>query len=100
MHPPPKRAASPKDPPLETSERSHEPVTSAPRVPITVPPDGVDQARVRAAVRELLLAIGENPDRDGLRDTPARVGRLFAEVFAGLLSEPRLLLRKTFEVDH
>jgi len=55
---------------------------------------------VRAAVRELLLAIGENPDRDGLRDTPARVGRLFAEVFSGLHVDPRVLLRKTFEVDH
>src|SRR5262245_11464608 len=100
MHPPTKRAMSLKDPPLDTSERSHEPGTASPRLPITVPPDGVDQARVRAAVRELLLAIGENPDRDGLRDTPARVGRLFAEVFAGLHSEPQLLLRRTFEVDH
>jgi len=48
----------------------------------------------------MLLAIGENPDRDGLRDTPARVGRLFAEVFSGLHVDPRALLRKTFEVDH
>ena len=48
----------------------------------------------------MLLAIGEDPDRDGLRDTPGRVGRLFAEVFSGLHTDPRLLLRKTFEVDH
>ena len=62
--------------------------------------EGIDQARVRAAVRELLLAIGEDPERDGLRDTPARVGRLYAEVFSGLHADPRLLLQKTFEVDH
>jgi GTP cyclohydrolase I len=60
----------------------------------------VDQVRIRAAVRELLLAIGEDPDREGLRDTPGRVGRLFAEVFGGLHADPRVLLRKTFEVDH
>jgi GTP cyclohydrolase I len=60
----------------------------------------VDQARVRAAVRELLLALGEDPDREGLRETPARVGRLYAEVFGGLHVDPRTLLRKTFAVDH
>jgi len=60
----------------------------------------VDQARVRAAVRELLLALGEDPDREGLRETPARVGRLYAEVFSGLHVDPRTLLRKTFAVDH
>ena len=64
------------------------------------PPQGIDQLRVRAAVRELLLAIGEDPDRDGLLETPARVGRLFAEAFAGLHQDPRQLLSKTFEVDH
>jgi GTP cyclohydrolase IA len=84
---------------LETTERTHESGTGPVRVAGTTHP-AVDQARVRAAVRELLLAIGENPDRDGLRETPARVGRLFAEVFAGLHVDPRVLLRKTFEVDH
>src|SRR6476659_200882 len=73
------------------------PARVAPPVP---PVAGVDQARVRAAVRELLLAIGDEPDREGLSETPARVGRLFAEVFAGLHADARLLLRKTFEVDH
>lgn len=82
---------------MDTSERIHDPVTPT-RLPTA--PTGIDQARVRAAVRELLLAIGEDPDRDGLRDTPGRVGRLYAEVFAGLHADPRLLLRKTFEVDH
>jgi len=83
---------------LDTSERTHDPVSTAPRP--TAGPAAIDQSRVRAAVRELLLAVGEDPDRDGLRDTPARVGRLYAEVFAGLHADPRLLLRKTFEVDH
>jgi len=78
---------------LDTTERTHEPV--APRLP-----PGIDQPRIRAAVRELLLAIGEDPERDGLKDTPARFARLYAEVFAGLHADPRLLLRKTFEVDH
>jgi GTP cyclohydrolase I len=85
---------------LDTSERIHEPISSSTRPVLAIPDTSVDQPRVRAAVRELLLAIGEDPEREGLRDTPARVGRLFAEVFAGLHSDPRLLLRKTFEVDH
>jgi GTP cyclohydrolase I len=84
---------------LETSERTHDPVIPT-RHSTAAPGAGIDQARVRAAVRELLLAIGEDPERDGLRDTPGRLGRLYAEVFAGLHTDPRLLLRKTFEVDH
>lgn len=51
-------------------------------------------------MRELLLAIGENPDRDGLRDTPARVARAYAEVFAGLFVEPDEVLETTFDEDH
>ena len=46
--------------------------------------DPVDQARIERAVREILLAVGEDPDRDGLLDTPARVARMYAEQFAGL----------------
>jgi GTP cyclohydrolase I len=60
----------------------------------------VDQARIRAAVRELLLAVGEDPDRDGLLETPSRVARMYAEIFAGLHTDPRVHLRKTFSVDH
>jgi GTP cyclohydrolase I len=56
----------------------------------------VDHARIEAAVREILLAIGEDPDREGLRETPARVARMYAEVFAGLHKDPREHLRKTF----
>ena len=56
----------------------------------------IDQERIRAAVREILLAVGEDPEREGLRDTPERVARLYAEVFAGLDKDPRELLQKTF----
>jgi GTP cyclohydrolase I len=84
---------------LETTERKHDSGTAPARVVVSPHPP-VDQARVREAVRELLLAIGEDPDREGLRDTPARVARLYADVFGGLHTDPRTLLRKTFEVDH
>ena len=86
---------------MESSERLHESKSPAPRHVATVgTPSAIDQPRIRAAVRELLLAIGEDPDRDGLLDTPARVARMYAEAFAGLHQDPRILLRKTFEVDH
>ncbi|MCU1503337.1 MAG: folE, partial [Ilumatobacteraceae bacterium] len=48
----------------------------------------VDHDRLRAAVREMLVAIGEDPDRDGLRDTPDRVARMYAEVTAGMREDP------------
>ncbi|HCE60685.1 GTP cyclohydrolase I FolE [Janibacter terrae] len=60
----------------------------------------VDLARIEAAVREILLAVGEDPDRDGLVDTPARVARSYAEVFAGLRQSPEELLATTFDIDH
>src|SRR5262245_44990508 len=56
----------------------------------------VDYARIEAAVREILLAVGEDPDREGLQETPARVARMYAELFAGLHRDPRELLRKKF----
>jgi GTP cyclohydrolase I len=85
---------------LDSTERIHD-AGGAIRLPgPATAAGGVDQARVRAAVRELLLAVGEDPDREGLRDTPARVGRLLAESFSGLHADPRALLRKTFDVDH
>src|SRR3954453_2750526 len=55
-----------------------------------------DHARIAAAVREILLAVGEDPDREGLRETPARVARMYAELFEGLRKEPRELLQRTF----
>ena len=61
---------------------------------------GYDATRVAAAVRELLLAVGEDPDRDGLKETPARVARAYAEMFAGLRQEPREVLTTTFELEH
>jgi GTP cyclohydrolase I len=60
----------------------------------------VDVARTEAAVRELLLAIGENPLREGLRETPARVARACQEIFAGLFTDPADVLETTFEEDH
>lgn len=63
--------------------------------------DGVmDLPRAAAAVRELLLAMGENPDRDGLRDTPMRVARAYAEQFAGLHLEPDEVLATSFDENH
>jgi GTP cyclohydrolase I len=60
----------------------------------------VDLPRAAAAVRELLLAMGEDPDRDGLRDTPARVARAYAEVFDGLGRTAEEVLTTTFEAGH
>ncbi|MCV7029168.1 GTP cyclohydrolase I FolE [Mycobacterium sherrisii] len=59
-----------------------------------------DQPRAEAAVRELLYAIGEDPDRDGLRDTPARVARAYREMFSGLYTEPDAVLNTMFDEDH
>src|SRR5437667_2639846 len=56
----------------------------------------VDLARLRAAVREILAAVGEDPDREGLRDTPDRVARMYAEVFQGLHQDPRAHLTRAF----
>ena len=64
-------------------------------------PSGVfDRERAEAAVRELLIAVGEDPDREGLLETPARVARAYAEMFAGLHTEPTDVLNKTFSDDH
>jgi GTP cyclohydrolase I len=62
--------------------------------------DGFDADRAEAAVRELLIAIGEDPDREGLRDTPARVARSYRELFAGLHIDPADVLERTFSEDH
>ena len=60
----------------------------------------VDLERIEAAVREILVAIGEDPDRDGLVRTPNRVARMYAEVFEGLREDPRDHLKVMFEADH
>jgi len=59
-----------------------------------------DTQRVEAAVRELLIGIGEDPDREGLRDTPARVARAYQEAFSGLEADPAQVLDARFNIDH
>src|SRR5919107_3476636 len=73
--------------------------------PVTLDGEGTvvgpfDEKRAENAVRELLLAVGEDPDREGLRDTPARVARAYREVFAGLRQEPTDVLTTTFDLGH
>jgi GTP cyclohydrolase IA len=59
-----------------------------------------DLARIERAIKEILIAIGEDPERDGLRDTPARVARAYAEQFAGLGMRPADVLSTVFDADH
>jgi len=59
-----------------------------------------DQERAERAVKELLFAIGEDPEREGLRDTPARVARAYAENFEGLWQKPEDILTTTFDIGH
>jgi GTP cyclohydrolase I len=68
--------------------------------PATLTLPEFDQVRVEAAVRELLIAIGENPERQGLVDTPARVARAYREMFAGLYVDPDDVLNTTFDEEH
>ena len=58
---------------------------------------GMDLARIEGAVREILLAVGEDPDREGLVETPSRVARMYAEMFSGLHQDPRQHTKKFFE---
>lgn len=60
----------------------------------------VDEARAAAAAREFLVAIGEDPDREGLQETPARVARAAGELFAGMRADPAEVLSKTFDMSH
>jgi GTP cyclohydrolase I len=65
-----------------------------------VDPQGVDRARIEKAVREILEAIGEDPDRDGLLATPARVAAMYDEIFSGIKDTPDRHLAVTFEAGH
>jgi GTP cyclohydrolase I len=65
-----------------------------------VVPEGIDVARIEKAVRELLIAIGEDPDRDGLVRTPRRVAEMYVEIFGGLHENPCEHLTVTFEANH
>jgi len=62
------------------------------------PPFDLDRAE--AAIRELLIAVGEDPEREGLRETPARVARSYSEIFAGLRQRPEDVLTTTFDLGH
>ena len=70
------------------------------RETITLDTPVFDQERAEAAVRELLLAVGEDPDRQGLKETPARVARAYREIFAGLYTDPDTVLETTFDEEH
>jgi GTP cyclohydrolase IA len=87
--------------PATTSPATTGPATTG---PATTGPDGqgpgFDAPRIERAVREILIAIGEDPDRDGLRDTPARVARAYAEQFAGLRQSPQDVLTTVFDVGY
>jgi len=63
-------------------------------------PGKIDLRRIERAVREILTAVGEDPDREGLVETPARVARMYAEVFGGLHLDPAVYLQKTFTQKH
>ncbi|MEU8776345.1 GTP cyclohydrolase I FolE [Streptomyces sp. NPDC048606] len=72
--------------------------------PVTLANEGTigefDEKRAEAAVRELLIAVGEDPDREGLLETPARVARAYKEIFAGLWQRPEEVLTTTFDLGH
>ncbi|MFC8273591.1 GTP cyclohydrolase I FolE [Streptomyces sp. NPDC057271] len=72
--------------------------------PVTLDGEGTigefDEKRAENAVRELLIAVGEDPDREGLRETPARVARAYRELFAGLWQKPEDVLTTTFDLGH
>lgn len=59
-----------------------------------------DEAGVERAIRDLLIAVGEDPERDGLRDTPARMGRAYREIFAGLFEDPADVVSTVFDIGH
>jgi GTP cyclohydrolase I len=61
---------------------------------------GFDQQKIENAIREIIIAIGEDPDRDGLQDTPARVARAYKEMFSGLYQRPEEVLATTFDLNH
>ncbi|CAL9532491.1 GTP cyclohydrolase I FolE [Streptomyces griseomycini] len=65
-----------------------------------VPLGEFDEKRAENAVRELLIAVGEDPDREGLQETPARVARAYREIFAGLWQKPEDVLTTTFDIGH
>ena len=94
--------------PITHRDPAHNSVTKIPSGPLPPAyvdkndprPEGVDLKRIEAAVREILIAVGEDPDRDGLLETPARVSRMYAEMFAGLRYDPGRHLAKVFAEEY
>lgn len=82
---------------MKDDGRSHDRVEAATGLR---PEEAFDHAKIRQAVRMMFEAIGEDPDRDGLRDTPARVARMFDEIFAGLLVDPVDVISAQFDEGH
>lgn len=76
--------------PIDTNHKNHTERTEA------VAEHQVDHAKIERAVRDILAAVGEDPDREGLLETPARVARMYAEMFAGLRKDPKIHLQKVF----
>jgi GTP cyclohydrolase I len=71
-------------------------MANPPSPPPGTPAGTPDLPRIERAVREILAAVGEDPDREGLRETPARVARMYAEMFSGLRQDPRIHTQKFF----
>ncbi len=90
----PKRLEPPSHP-TAANGNAFSPSNATPSADPSAP--GVDLARIAAAVREILLAVGEDPDREGLQETPQRVARMYAEMFQGMRQDPAVHLDKTFE---
>src|SRR3990170_5426039 len=67
---------------------------------MTVTATAIDQERIQRAVREIIEAIGEDPSREGLADTPRRIAQMYADLFSGLHQDPREVLSQSFEEEH
>jgi GTP cyclohydrolase I len=83
--------------PRPETERTMSEPTPISRLPLS---GAVDKPRIERAVREILEAIGEDPEREGLIDTPARVARMYEEIFEGMRVDPSEYLQTQFETDH
>ena len=84
----------------ETDATDHAIDNSAYEQPGLELPPGFDGKRIEAAMREVLIGIGEDPDREGLVETPARIARAYGEIFSGLGKEPDKVLARTFNISH
>ena len=85
---------------MATPEQNTDPSNTAPSNTAPSNTAAIDVDRVAAAIREVLIAVGEDPDRDGLLDTPNRVARSYGEILGGYHADPKVHLDRQFEVDH